>query len=76
MQVDVALHPAGGGGEGDEGLTWCCREPSAGSVAEPLPVDAAFHSGCRAGSVGQPGQPGQPVLLQEAPGNRRWEPVG
>lgn len=37
--VDVALHPADEGGGGDEGLIWCGCEPSAGSVAEPLPID-------------------------------------
>lgn len=33
MQVDVDDE----GGEADQGLMWCCCEPSAGSKAKPLP---------------------------------------
>lgn len=70
VQVDVALHPAGGGGEGDEGLTWCCREPSAGSVAEPLPMDGCLPFWLQGWECG-PARTARPP-----PGDTREQAVG
>lgn len=40
--LQVALYPDDEGGGGDEGFVRCCCEPSAGIVAEPLPVDGCL----------------------------------
>jgi len=73
VRVNVALHPAGDGRGGDEGLIWCCCEPSTGSMAEPLPAGGWLLVQLQGWGVGWPGHP---VLLRETPGNGQWEPVG